>query len=512
MNARTVLHPTEHTLSSFALGKLDDASSGAVQEHLEQCPDCRKRVAEMSADSFLERVRDAQARPDSPVPLISSTAGLSILTGGSASSAPPPTSSLPPGLADHPDYKILRELGQGGMGVVYLAENKLMGRKEVLKVVSGHLMNRRGVLDRFLGEIRHAAQLHHPNVVTAYSVLRLGESLVLAMEYVEGLDLAKIVKARGPLPVANASNYAHQAALGLQHAHEHGMVHRDIKPSNLMLCRQGNRAVVKVLDFGLAKVSREVPAEGTLTYEGQMLGTPDFIAPEQSIDARKADIRADIYSLGCTLYYLLTSGPPFHETSLYDILQAHHSRDALPLNLARPEVPVELAALVAKMMAKEPHRRFQTPGEVSKALTPFFKAGANAASRPSPEISRVGSATPSPQPGVGGSAPAQPAIPSTAPAPAPRGLSKPNPEGVAWESLIEFRETEGSTAAAKTKPEIAPTPAPVRRPPWVWAAVAIGVLLFGLLAAWSGVFKVKTPEGVIVLKNVQQDDSGWCQT
>ena len=179
-----------------------------------------------------------------------------MLAAGPGSPAPPPASTLPPGLADHPDYEILRELGQGGMGVVYLAQNKLMGRMEVLKVVSGHLINRRGVLDRFLGEIRNAAKLHHPNIVTAYSALRLGESLVLAMEYVEGLDLAKLVKARGPLPVANACNYVHQAALGLQHAHEHGMVHRDIKPGNLMLARQGNRAVVKVLDFGLAKVSR----------------------------------------------------------------------------------------------------------------------------------------------------------------------------------------------------------------------------------------------------------------
>src|SRR5262249_8244723 len=151
------------------------------------------------------------------------------------------------------------------------------------------LMNRSGVLDRFLGEIRHAARLHHPNVVTAYSVLRLGEYLVLAMEYVEGLDLARLVKARGPLPVANACNYVHQAALGLQHAHENGMVHRAIKPSTFMLTKQGNRALIKVLDFGLAKVIREGPTDGALTHEGQMLGTPDFIAPEQIVDARRAD-------------------------------------------------------------------------------------------------------------------------------------------------------------------------------------------------------------------------------
>ena len=494
MDAPLATHPTDQTLSSYGLGKLDDASAESVNKHLEQCPDCRNRVAAISPDTFLGRLRGAQGRPDSPGPIGPSLAGLSMLAAGSPSPAPPATSTLPPGLADHPDYEILRELGQGGMGVVYLAENRLMGRKEVLKVVSGHLINRRGVLDRFLGEIRHAAQLHHPNIVTAYAALRVGESLVLAMEYVEGLDLARLVKARGPLPVAKASNYVHQAALGLQHAHEHGMVHRDIKPGNLMLAPQGYRAVVKVLDFGLAKVSREVPADGTLTYEGQMLGTPDFIAPEQSVDARNADIRADIYSLGCTLYYLLTGGPPFQGTSLYDILQAHHSRDALPLNLARPEVPVELAALVAKMMAKEPERRFQTPAEVSKALTPFFKPGVNPGSGPSPEISRVGEAAPSPQRVGGGPAPALPATFGTAPAPAPRGPSKPNPEGVAWESLIKFKEAEEPIVPAKPKParkpKHVPEPAtaevPVQRPPWrSWrmfaAASVLGAFLLGVI-------------------------------
>ena len=158
--------------------------------------------------------------------------------GGANSPAPPAADTLPPGLADHPDYEVIRELGQGGMGTVYLAKNRLMGRHEVLKVVSSHLIDRRGVLDRFLVEIRNAARLHHTNIVTAYSAMRIGESIVFAMEYVDGLDLAKLVKAKGPLPVANACNYVHQAALGLQHANEHGMVHRDIKPSNLMLANR----------------------------------------------------------------------------------------------------------------------------------------------------------------------------------------------------------------------------------------------------------------------------------
>ncbi len=239
------------------------------------------------------------------------------------------------------------------------------------------------------------------------------------MEYVDGLDLSRLVKAHGPLPVAKACNYVHQAALGLQHAHENGMVHRDIKPGNLMLARQGNRGVIKVLDFGLAKIQSEGAVEGGLTHEGQMLGTPDYIAPEQISNARRADIRADIYSLGCTFYYLLTGGPPFQGTSLYDILQAHHSMEATPLNLKRPEVPVELAALVGKMMAKEPGRRFQTPKAVAQALVPFFKSGAVASVGSKPEISQM--TQPEARPARTGvvPSPTQP-VTGRAPAPAPQ--------------------------------------------------------------------------------------------
>src|SRR5947209_8025520 len=209
------------------------------------------------------------------------------------------------------------------------------------------------------------------------------------MEYVEGLDLSRMVKAKGSLPVGHACNFVQQAALGLQHAHEEGLVHRDIKPANLMLSRKGDRATVKVLDFGLAKAAREEQVDGGLTHEGQALGTPDYIAPEQILDAPSADIRADIYSLGGTLYYLLTGRPPFQAKSLYDIYQAHISRDADRLNLVRPGVPSELAALVAKMMAKDPARRLQTPGEVAQALAPFFKNAANRASVTGLETARA---------------------------------------------------------------------------------------------------------------------------
>ena len=329
------------------------------------------------------------------------------------------------------------------MGVVYLARNKLMDRLEVLKVVGGHLMGRQGIVDRFLGEIRNAARLEHPNIVMAYAVVRLDESIAFAMEYVEGQDLAEHVKASGRLSVANACSYIYQTALGLQHAHERGMVHRDIKPNNLVLTRQGNRAIVKVLDFGLAKVTSERTHDTGLTHEGQMLGTPDFIAPEQTVDARSADIRADIYSLGCTLYYLLTGGPPFKARSLYELLQAHHSMDATPLNLARPEVPFEVAAIVAKMMAKEPERRFQTPAEVAKALTPYFRKTTPAvdvssgqgprARDPQADSPILDAPNAETRPTIGG------ALAGVPPVGRPTELAR---EGVSWDRLIEVKGTE----------------------------------------------------------------------
>ncbi len=384
------VHPSDQTLNAYGLGKLDDASAGPVSKHLEDCDSCQRRVAELSSDEFLGRLQNAQVKSDR------SAADWPPFGASSTEGArgpvvpPPPVDTLPPELVDHPDYEIVRELGRGGMGVVYLARNKLMGRLEVLKVVGGQLVERPGVRDRFLREVQSAAKLQHRNIVTAYSATRLGESIVLAMEFIDGEDLAKMVKSRGPLPVVHACYFIYQAALGLQHAHERGMVHRDIKPANLIFALEGKKGVVKVLDFGLAKVTSEGQADSGLTREGQMLGTPDFIAPEQIRDAQSADIRADIYSLGCTLYYLLTGGPPFRGDHLWDLYQAHFSMDAGPLNLVRPEVPVELAAVVAKMMAKEPGRRFQTPGEVAQALVPFFKKGSAAARGANAEFSQAG--------------------------------------------------------------------------------------------------------------------------
>jgi len=306
----------------------------------------------------------------------------------------------------------------------------------------------------------------------------------------------------------------------LQHAHERGMVHRDIKPANLILAREGKKTVLKVLDFGLAKVTSEGQADSGLTREGQMLGTPDYIAPEQIRNAQSADIRADIYSLGCTFYYLLTGAPPFLGDSLWDLYQAHFSMDAGPLNLVRPEVPVELAAVVAKMMAKQPGRRFQTPGEVAQALTPFFKKGGVAFKGANPEVSQVG------QPEAKQSTPR--AIPvSNRPAmertPAPVSEARkpaPTQPGSIIEGLIDLRETQPLFDRILDTPLPVAAPAASRRNlrPWstayeklsrfgprAWWAAA-GVLLLGLVVAWAAVgLRVKTANGTIVLENVPAD-------
>ena len=263
------------------------------------------------------------------------------------------------------------------MGVVYLATNIRMKRPEVLKVVNKALLDGDpGMAERFLREIQAAARLSHENVVKAYSAPEAGGLLVFAMEYVEGEDLAKLVQRQGPLPVVHACHYVSQAAMGLQHAHEMAMVHRDIKPHNLILTRRGKKHIVKILDFGLAKAVRGEETVTYLTAAGAMLGTPAFMAPEQAQDAASADVRSDIYSLGCTLYYLLTGAPPFTGKSHFAILQAHTSTEAPSLSRLRAGVSAELAAVAAKMLAKEPARRYQQPIEVAKALAPIIKAAA----------------------------------------------------------------------------------------------------------------------------------------
>lgn len=266
-------------------------------------------------------------------------------------------------------YKVLDHLGVGGMGQVYLAEHLLMKRQVALKVMPTHLLKEATAVERFIREARALAALDHPNIVRAHDLERLGGLYMLAMEYVDGPNLNDLVADHGPRPVAQAAHYLAQAAQGLQHAHEMGWVHRDIKPANLLVDAAG---VVRVLDLGLAFLFGDDSGSPTRRYdEGQVLGTADYLAPEQAIDSHAVDIRADIYSLGATLYYLLTGRPPFEASTVAQKLLCHQMKQPTPVRELRPEVPEGLDAVLTKMMAKKPDERYQTPADVAAALLPF---------------------------------------------------------------------------------------------------------------------------------------------
>ncbi len=292
-------------------------------------------------------------------------------------------SGLPAELANHARYRILGLLGVGGMGAVYKAEHRVMQRMVAIKVINRNLMQQAASVERFQREVKGAAKLSHPNIVTAYDTEQAGNVHFLVMEFVEGVSLARQVKMRGPMSIVHACHFIRQAALGLQHAHELGMVHRDIKPHNLMLTRKGQ---VKILDFGLARFARESTPAAELTQEGAVVGTPDYIAPEQALQPQNADIRADIYSLGCTMYFILTGQPPFLTGTCMQKLMAHAERMPPPVHELRPEVPKDLAAVVERMMAKNPANRYQTPAEVAQALAPFIRKSGVSANEPPPGL------------------------------------------------------------------------------------------------------------------------------
>lgn len=266
------------------------------------------------------------------------------------------------------DYRLLEKLGAGGMGVVYKAVHAELDRVVALKVLSAGLVDNEEVIARFQREIKAVGQLDHPHIVRALDARRIGQTQFLVMEFVEGTDWEQLVCRLGPLRVADACELVRQAALGLQHAHEHGLVHRDVKPSNLMLTRQGQ---AKILDLGLARM-RGGTASQALTVSGQTMGTPDYIAPEQTADSHDVDIRADLYSLGCTLYKLLAGRAPFEDAAhgtLYAKLQAHKQEVPPPLTRFRRDLPRRLAAILGRLLAKEPGQRFATPGELAESLT-----------------------------------------------------------------------------------------------------------------------------------------------
>ncbi|MGE3804971.1 MAG: WD40 repeat domain-containing serine/threonine protein kinase, partial [Gemmataceae bacterium] len=279
-------------------------------------------------------------------------------------------------------YLVLERLGEGGAGQVFKARHRLLQRLAALKVIRKDLLTDQEVVARFRREIQLISQLSHPNVVRAYDAGQSGHIQFLAMEFVEGTDLGRMVKRGGPLPIVQACDYIRQAALGLHYASKQGLIHRDIKPHNLLV--SAGDGLVKVTDLGLARLAQSAVSEelsvmvqsmGTLTPQNAVLmGTVDFMAPEQAMDFHTADIRADIYSLGCTLFYLLTGQPPFAGGNLAEKLSRHLQGKAPPLEQFRPDASSGLREAMQRMLAKRPEDRYQTPEQVAAALDAVIAA------------------------------------------------------------------------------------------------------------------------------------------
>jgi serine/threonine protein kinase len=264
-------------------------------------------------------------------------------------------------------YRLLDRIGMGGMGQVYLAEHMAMRRRVAVKVLPPDRSGNPFARERFLREARAAAAVEHPNLVRVYDIEHDGEVFFLVMEYIDGVSLHDLVARRGPLAPERAAHYLAQVASGLAALHERALVHRDIKPANLLLDRAG---VVRVLDLGLVR-SQLDDDELTRQEGAKVIGTADYLAPEQALHCSKVDARADVYGLGGTAYYLLAGTPPFTAEKVSQKLIAHQVQEARPVHHARPGVPPGLSAVVQKMLAKKPEDRFQSAAEVLAALRPW---------------------------------------------------------------------------------------------------------------------------------------------
>lgn len=264
-------------------------------------------------------------------------------------------------------YNILDRLGSGGMSCVYLCKDQTLPLRVAVKVLPKSMADDETMLKRFYREARATATLDHPHVIHAYAIDQTDQFHYMVMEYVDGKSLEEIVQKDGPLSVAKAVRYVRQAAAGLQYIHETGLVHRDIKPGNLLL-EYANDSI-KILDMGLARFFND--NEELLTRG--VLGTVDYFAPEQTMDSHAVDSRADIYSLGGTMSFLLTGSPPFEGGTVIQKIQGHRRLDPRPIRALRPDVPEDLVAVILRMMAKDPSQRYQNPSEVRQALAPWEK-------------------------------------------------------------------------------------------------------------------------------------------
>ena len=402
-------------------------------------------------------------------------------------------------------YRLLRLIGAGGMSSVYLGEHTTLHSKVAIKVLPIKRVDQSSYLARFEREAQASARLNHPNIVRAFDLDTSGSIHFIAMEYVAGIDLHAKVKQDGPLPLRQAVDYVRQAALGLQYAHEEGLVHRDIKPANLIL---DDRGTVKILDLGLAFAKGEDDESLTQEHGEKVLGTADYLSPEQAKDSHKADARSDIYALGCTFHYLLTGRPPFAKGTLAERIQAHLRTPPPNLLEERSDTPPALVELFFRMMEKHPDARPQTAREVATTLAAWLAANeatgpqgrAEPPRRPPPRRTPGSGVAGGRGPGGSGIAAAPrppsngPRAPggsgvggaSSLPMPLPQPVRKPGaaPARSGPASGIQF-DTAAAAHTAKPTARHAPpqkaAPGLLGLPIAAWVAVAVGLLLAGYL-------------------------------
>jgi serine/threonine protein kinase/WD40 repeat protein len=365
----TQLHPDSGRLTDYVLGKLPADQVAEVEAHLATCADCQAKAETLdnASDSFVSCLSGAAQETPADPALERLLAGARDLVGATISyqdAAPP--KKVVAGL------EIRKEIARGGLGVVYLAYHPhLMDFRAVKRPQIRPGVDGGSILARFQREVQAVGKLRHDHVIRAHDAGVDPDGPFLVMEYLDGEPLSRLVKERGPLPVPQACELIRQAALGLQAAHERGLVHRDVKPSNLMLARVNTDAArVVVIDWGLVRQTSDQAGNG-VTVVQSVLGTSDYMSPEQHRNPHSVDIRADIYSLGVTFYYLLAGKAPFQGRPDPEKFAAHHGEAFPPLESKRADIPKEVSAILRKMVDKNPAQRFTAPAEVAAALQPY---------------------------------------------------------------------------------------------------------------------------------------------